>query len=87
MVGQHLPAWNDALQGITPVLEIKISPAVTRMLLKHCENSALLGGFRNNQVEREMCPGSAKHPFSWRPDPGSKQLPPMLSLKESTAMH
>lgn len=83
-VSQQLPAQNYALQGITTVLEIKTSPAATGMVLKHCENPALPGGFRNNQDEREMCPGSAKHLFSWRSDPGSRQLPEILFLKEST---
>lgn len=53
------PAQNDALQGMTPVLEIQISPAATGMLLKHCENPALSGGFRKSKSERETCPGSA----------------------------
>lgn len=55
------------------------------MLLKHSEKPALPGGFRNTQAEREMCPGSIQHPSSWRPDPGSEQLPEMLFLKERKA--
>lgn len=43
-----------------------------------------LGGSRNNQAEGDMFHGSANHPSSRRPDPGSKQLPPMLFLEEST---
>lgn len=94
MVSQQLPAQDDVLQErsfcncrATAGLEIEISTAATRMLLKHCENPALLGGSRSNQVEREMCHGSANHPSSWRPDPGSKRLAQMLFLEERTTMH
>lgn len=88
--GHHLfPQWflgNGALQGITPVLEMEISPAATKRLLKHCENPALPGAFTNRLKEKSALDLPSTQ-SSWRPGPGSKQPPEIVFLKENTAVH